>query len=91
MIKWWECTEEDEIIAKKMKPKERNWILSIAVPNNAIRINCIKVKIDNIHHDCKCKLCEDRDETVNHTISECSKFTQKVYQSRHDWMGKVIH
>ena len=39
----------------------------------------------------KCSLCADRDETINHIISECSKFAQKEYKTRHDWVGKVIH
>ena len=33
----------------------------------------------------------DRDETINHIISKCSKLAQKKYKARHDWMGKVIH
>ena len=33
----------------------------------------------------------DRDETINHIISECSKLAQKEYKTRNDWMGKVIH
>ena len=32
----------------------------------------------------KCKLCGDRDETINHIISECSKSSQKEYNIRHD-------
>ena len=36
-------------------------------------------------------LCDDRDETINHIISECSKLAQKEYKTRHDWVGKVIH
>ena len=39
----------------------------------------------------KCRLCGDRDETINHIISECSKLTQKDYKARHDWVGTVIH
>ena len=35
--------------------------------------------------------CVDRDETINHIISECSKLTQKEYTTRHNWVGKVIH
>ena len=30
-------------------------------------------------------LCGDRDETINHIISEYSKLTQKEYKARHDW------
>ena len=37
------------------------------------------------------RVCGDRDETINHIISECSKLAQKEYKSRHDWVGKVIH
>ena len=32
-----------------------------------------------------------RDEMINHIICECSKFAQKGYKTRHDWVGKVIH
>ena len=32
----------------------------------------------------KCRLCGDRDETINHIISECSKLTQKEYKA---WLG----
>ena len=39
----------------------------------------------------KCRLCGDRDETIHHIISECSKLAQKEYKTRHDWVGKVIH
>ena len=39
----------------------------------------------------KCRLCGDRDETINHLISECSKLAQTEYETRHDWVGKVIH
>ena len=39
----------------------------------------------------KCRLCGDRDETINHIISECSKLAQKEYKARHDLVGKVIH
>ena len=39
----------------------------------------------------KCRLCGDRDETINHIIRECSKLAQREYKARHDWVGKVIH
>ena len=39
----------------------------------------------------KCRLCGDRDETINHIISECRKLAQKENKIRHDWVGKVIH
>ena len=39
----------------------------------------------------KCRLRGDREETINHIISECSRLAQKEYKARHDWVGKVIH
>ena len=37
------------------------------------------------------RLCGEREETINHIISECSKLAQKGYKTRHDRVGKVIH
>ena len=58
---------------------------------NAIRSNHIKARIDKTQQNSKCRLCGDRDETINHIISECSKLAQKEYKTRHDWEGKVTH
>ena len=41
--------------------------------NNVIRTNHIKAKIDNTSQNDEFRLCEDRGETVNHVINECSK------------------
>ena len=62
----------------------------IAAENNAIRTNHTKRRIGKTQQNSKCRLCDDRDETINH-ISECSKLAQKEYKTRHDWVGKVIH
>ena len=35
-------------------------------------------------------ICSERGETINHVISECSKFAQKE-KIRHNWLGKLIH
>ena len=66
-------------------------IIIIAAQNNAIRTNYIKAKIDKTHLNSKCRLCDDRDETVNHELRKCSKLSQRKYKARHDWVGKVIH
>ena len=36
------------------------------------------------------RLSRERNETINHIISECSKFAQKKYKTAQDWVGKVI-
>ena len=63
----------------------------MAAQNSAIRTNHIKARTDKTQQNSKCRLCGDRDETINHTISECSKLAQKEYKARHDWVGKMIH
>ena len=65
--------------------------LRIAARDNAIRTNHIKARIDKTQQNSKCRLYGDRDETINHIISECSKLAQKEYMARHDWVSKVIH
>ena len=64
--------------------------LLIVAQNSAIRTNHIKTRIYKTQHNSQCRLCGDRDETMNHTISECRKLAQKEYQARRDWVGKVI-
>ena len=65
--------------------------LRTAAQDNAIRTNHIKAGIDKTQRNSKCRLCGDRDETINHIISESSKLAQKECKTRHDWVGKVIH
>ena len=56
--------------------------------NNAIRTNHIKARKDKMQQNNKCRLCNDRDETINHIIS---KLALKEYKTRHNWVGRVIH
>ena len=65
--------------------------LLIAAQDSAIRTNHIKARIDTTQQNSKCRLCGDRDETINHIISECCKLVHREYKARHDWVGKVIH
>ena len=79
------------IWVRKGNFKRETESLLIAAQNNAIRINHIKARIDKTQQNSKCRLCGDRDETINHIISERSKLAQKEYKTRHDWVDKVIH
>ena len=63
----------------------------MAAQNSAIRNHHIKARIDKTKRNSKCRVCGERDETINLIISECSKLAQKEYKARHDWVGKVIH
>ena len=76
---------------KKGNFKRQTVSFLIATQNNAVRTNYIKARIDKAQQKSKCRLCGDREETINHIINECSKLAQKEYKTRHDWDGKVIH
>ena len=76
---------------KKGNFKRETESLLIAARNNALRTDHIKARIDKTQQNSKCRLYGDRDETINHTISECSKLALKEYKTRHDLVGKVIH
>ena len=66
-------TQQNLNMAKKRKLQERNRISLNGSTNNAIRTYHIKARIDKTQQNSKCRLCSDRDETINHIISECSK------------------
>ena len=72
---------------RKGNLKRETESLLIAAQNNAIRTNFIKARIDKTQQNSKCRLCSNRDETINHIVSECSKLAQQEYKTRHDWGG----
>ena len=57
--------------------RETESLLTVA-QDSALRTNHIKARIDKTQQKSKCRLCGDRDETINHIISECSKLAQRV-------------
>ena len=74
--KTWTCLRNGNL-------KRETESLLKAAQNIAIRTNRIK-GIDKTQQNSKCRLCGDRDETINHMISECSKLAQKEYKIRRD-------
>ena len=76
---------------RKRNCKRETEFLLIATQNNVIRDNYIKATADHTQLNSKCRLCDDKDETINHLRRGCSKLVQKAYKTWHGWMGKVIH
>ena len=72
---------------RKGNLKRETESLQISAQNNAIITNHIKVRIGKTQQNSKCRLYGDRDENINHIISECSKLAQKEYKTGHDWVG----
>ena len=33
----------------------------------------------------------EKDQIINHIISECGKLAKKEYKTKHNWVGKMIH
>ena len=61
---------------RKRKLKSETKSILIAAQNNTIR-TYVKAKNDNTQDNSKFRLCANRDETINHTISECSKLAER--------------
>ena len=62
-----------------------------AAQNNVIRTIYVKARIDKTQQDNRCRLCVDRDETIDYIICECSKFVQKNYKTKLDRIRKGIY
>ena len=51
--------------------------------NNSNNNDNIKTKFDNMQQNSKCRICDDKDETINYIIRECSKLAQKDNNTSH--------
>ena len=48
----------------------------VAAQNKSIRINLVKVKIDESQGDSLCRVCRKGDESIDHIVSGCSELAQ---------------
>jgi len=65
--------------------------LLMAAQDQALPTNAIKVKIDKEEGETMCRMCKNREETVKHIISECSKLAQLEYKRIHDKVAGAVH
>ena len=49
-----------------------------------------KIKVIMYKRNASCRLCVERDETVNHIISECRKVAKEQLKTWRNWLGKVF-
>ena len=63
----------------------------IAAQDKALGINYRKARIERSRESAKCRMYKEKDETVTHLISECSKLAQKAYKRRHDKVATAVH
>ena len=62
--------------------KQETESLLIPAQDNVLRTNYVQSKIDKIQQNSKCKLCGDRDKTIDLLISELGKLVQKDPKTR---------
>ena len=62
-----------------------------AAPEQAIRTNYVKHKIDKTAQSPLCRMCDKKSETISHIVSECEKLAQKEYKRRHDNVARIVH
>ena len=76
---------------RREKIKTKNESLWITTQYYVIKTDYVLIKIDSTQKDSKCKLCGDRDKTVNHIISERKMLMKKKFKGSNKWVGKNIH
>ena len=77
-------------LLRKGNLKRETESLLIAAQNNTIRTNDVKARIDKMQQNIRWRLCDNRDKTINHKISEYSKLVQRGYKTRYDWVEEGI-
>jgi len=76
---------------KRGSLKRQTESLIIAAQDQALRTNYRKARIEKTTNVATCRLCKEKDETVSHLISECSKIAQTEYKHRHDTVAAAVH
>ena len=71
--------------------KKETELLIFAAQQQALRTNWIRKNIDGQEVSEKCRMCGERDESINHLIAESKKLAQKEYKQRHDTIARIAH
>ena len=71
-------------LTRNFSHERKTYSLLIAAQINALRTNRIKARIDKTQQNSRCMLCGERDETIDHIISEFSKLAKKDDKNVHD-------
>ena len=73
----------------ELKKETKGFVM--AAQDQAQRTNAIKTKIDKTSNDSKCRLCKEKEETVDHLVSACSKIAQTDYKDRRNKVASMLH
>ena len=83
-ISWWSW------IKTRYLKKDTEGLL-MAAQDQALPTRNYKVNIMKEGGTVKCRMCGERDETIMHILSECSKLAQTEYKKRHDKVATLLH
>ena len=70
---------------KRGSLKRETESLIIAAQDQALRTNYRKAKIEKSTNISMCRLCKEKEETVSHIVSECSKIAQSIKIEMTGW------
>ena len=62
-----------------------------AAQDQALPTRWRKVHIEKQAGTPMCRMCDQREETIFHILSECSKLAQSDYRKRHDKVAQNVH
>ena len=65
--------------------------LICSAQEQALRTNNIKHFVDKSQDSPLCRMCNQRNETVSHIVSECTVLAQKEYLKRHNNVCQYVH
>ena len=75
-------------LASEWRFERETECLIVAAQNQSIRTNLVKAKIDKSQRVSLRIVYRKVDESIDHTVSGCSKLGQKEYKRRHDNLGQ---
>lgn len=65
--------------------------LITAAQDQALNTKCHQAKVIRTSNDPKCRMCNQKDETVAHIITACSKIAGSLYKTRHNNVAAALH
>ena len=65
--------------------------LICAAQEQALRTNYIKHRVDHTAESDRCRIFDDKGETVWHITSQCTPLAQREYKRRHDNVARIVH
>ena len=91
-----------KLTEKLERKKQYRWIrngymkketegLITAAQDQALPTRWRKVHIEKQAGTPMCRMCDQREETIFHILSECSKLAQSDYRKRHDKVAQNVH